>query len=100
MVARLMPNAMTVLLTGKDAGLIGALRQRRPDLNAMAIGTEVPESAPPGSLWCFVDWLLPDISGLEMCRRLRLRFSPEQRGLVALPNPTIRPRCGGTLSLA
>lgn len=62
---------MTVLLTGKDAGLIGALRRRRPDLNAMAIGTQVPESAPPGPLWCFVDWLLPDISGLEMCRRLR-----------------------------
>lgn len=24
-----------------------------------------------GALWAFVDWILPDISGLEMCRRLR-----------------------------
>lgn len=24
-----------------------------------------------GSLWAFVDWVLPDISGLEVCRRLR-----------------------------
>ena len=24
-----------------------------------------------GSLWAFVDWMLPDISGLEVCRRLR-----------------------------
>lgn len=24
-----------------------------------------------GSLWAFVDWVLPDISGLELCRRLR-----------------------------
>lgn len=24
-----------------------------------------------GSLWAFVDWVLPDISGLEICRRLR-----------------------------
>ena len=24
-----------------------------------------------GALWVFVDWLLPDISGLEFCRRLR-----------------------------
>src|SRR5690606_279010 len=24
-----------------------------------------------GSLWAFVDWILPDISGLEVCRRLR-----------------------------
>lgn len=24
-----------------------------------------------GSIWAFVDWVLPDISGLEVCRRLR-----------------------------
>ena len=24
-----------------------------------------------GSLWAFVDWVLPNISGLELCRRLR-----------------------------
>lgn len=24
-----------------------------------------------GTLWAFVDWVLPDISGLEFCRRLR-----------------------------
>lgn len=24
-----------------------------------------------GALWAFVDWVLPDISGLEICRRLR-----------------------------
>jgi two-component system, OmpR family, phosphate regulon response regulator PhoB len=24
-----------------------------------------------GSLWAFVDWVLPDIAGLEVCRRLR-----------------------------
>jgi two-component system, OmpR family, phosphate regulon response regulator PhoB len=24
-----------------------------------------------GGLWAFVDWVLPDISGLEICRRLR-----------------------------
>jgi two-component system, OmpR family, phosphate regulon response regulator PhoB len=24
-----------------------------------------------GPLWLFVDWVLPDLSGLEMCRRLR-----------------------------
>lgn len=24
-----------------------------------------------GSLWAFIDWILPDISGLEVCRRLR-----------------------------
>ncbi len=24
-----------------------------------------------GALWAFIDWILPDISGLEVCRRLR-----------------------------
>jgi len=24
-----------------------------------------------GSVWLFIDWLLPDLSGLELCRRLR-----------------------------
>ncbi len=24
-----------------------------------------------GSLWAFVDWMLPDIAGIEVCRRLR-----------------------------
>ncbi len=24
-----------------------------------------------GTLWAFIDWILPDISGLEVCRRLR-----------------------------
>lgn len=24
-----------------------------------------------GSLWAFIDWVLPDIAGLEVCRRLR-----------------------------
>lgn len=26
---------------------------------------------PPGPCWAFVDWLLPECSGLEFCRRLR-----------------------------
>jgi len=24
-----------------------------------------------GALWVFVDWVLPEMSGLELCRRLR-----------------------------
>src|ERR1700755_465367 len=24
-----------------------------------------------GALWAFIDWVLPEISGLEVCRRLR-----------------------------
>ncbi len=62
---------MTILLTASDPALLGGLRQRRPDVLALAIGSRIPVEAIAGPLWCFVDWLLPDISGLEMCRRLR-----------------------------
>jgi two-component system phosphate regulon response regulator PhoB len=62
---------MTVLLTATSAALLGHLRTARPDVEALVIRSDLPEPAPSGPLWCFVDWLLPDMSGLEMCRRLR-----------------------------
>lgn len=62
---------MTVLLTAQDPGLFGALACTRPGLRALPLGPDIPETAFDGPLWCFVDWLMPDISGLEMVRRLR-----------------------------
>lgn len=62
---------MTVLLAAQDTHLVDALRDARPDVRALTIGPEVPEQPFPGPVWCFVDWLLPEVSGLEMCRRLR-----------------------------
>lgn len=62
---------MTVLLTTPDPALLGGLAQARPDLRALPLDSEVPGEPLEGPLWCFVDWLLPDISGLEMVRRLR-----------------------------
>jgi two-component system phosphate regulon response regulator PhoB len=35
------------------------------------IGADGPKRLADGSPWVFVDWVLPDLSGLEMCRRLR-----------------------------
>ena len=37
----------------------------------MAIGSAVPATRVAAPLFAFVDWLLPDLSGLELCRRLR-----------------------------
>lgn len=36
-----------------------------------AIGPDGPKRLTEGPVWVFVDWVLPDLSGLEMCRRLR-----------------------------
>jgi two-component system phosphate regulon response regulator PhoB len=62
---------MTLILTAQDPVLINAFRLARPDVTMLAIGSRIPAERLDGPLWCFVDWLLPDISGLEMCRRLR-----------------------------
>ncbi len=35
------------------------------------IGREGPQRLVEGPVWAFVDWVLDDLAGLEMCRRLR-----------------------------
>lgn len=62
---------MTVLLTVQNPSVLAALSSARPGVRAMTIGPEVPSETFDEPLLCFVDWLLPDISGLEMVRRLR-----------------------------
>jgi two-component system phosphate regulon response regulator PhoB len=42
------------------------------------LGSTAPDRLFDGSIWAFVDWLLPDLSGLELCRRLRA--SPQTEG--------------------
>jgi two-component system phosphate regulon response regulator PhoB len=61
----------TVLITSHDPALLGGLARVRPDVRAMAIGPDLAFEPPSGRLWCFVDWLLPETSGLEMVRRMR-----------------------------
>ncbi|MFA7601829.1 MAG: response regulator transcription factor [Novosphingobium sp.] len=60
-----------ILLTGDIAG--GLAPFRHDNLEAVfhkwANLGELPLLE--GALWAFVDWVLPDISGLEVCRRLR-----------------------------
>lgn len=35
------------------------------------LGAAGPRRLVEGPMWAFVDWVLPDLAGLEMCRRLR-----------------------------
>lgn len=35
------------------------------------IGPDGPERLVDGPIWAFVDWVMDDLAGLEMCRRLR-----------------------------
>ena len=60
----------TVLISAPPATLLDGVRRRRPDLQIAPLEEGLPIS-PDGPVWCFVDWLLPDRSGLEMVRTLR-----------------------------
>lgn len=61
----------TVLITAPRPALLQGLRERRPDLTVMKLDGVMPNTPAVGQTWCFVDWLLPDRSGLEMVRALR-----------------------------
>jgi len=60
----------TIILTSGKPDLLAMLADRMPAMRVV-MGVAPPPSRPEGRTWCFVDWLLPDLSGLEMCRRLR-----------------------------
>lgn len=60
-----------ILLTSEPAGGMEGFVHDDLDIRFRQISSR---SSPPlleGTTWVFVDWVLPDISGLEFCRRLR-----------------------------
>ena len=66
-----MTGSKTVLFTSQNPSLFVELQRARPNIALVAIGSTLPALESGGDIWCFVDFILPEISGLEMCRRLR-----------------------------
>lgn len=66
-----MSATATVLITAPAPTLLQGLTRRRPDLAVSQLEEHLRDEPTGGPVWCFVDWLLPDRSGLEMVRRLR-----------------------------
>ncbi len=66
-----MTATATLLLTSPDGRMVTTLSRLRPDLQVVPLGQAVPPERFRGTVWGFVDWLLPELSGLELCRRLR-----------------------------
>ena len=62
----------TLLVTAPPAALVRGVAGLRPDLRLLPLGGRFdPDLRVEGTALCFVDWLLPDTSGLEVVRRLR-----------------------------
>jgi two-component system phosphate regulon response regulator PhoB len=61
----------TIILTSPRPDLAAALSDHHIGLRLVTIAQQPPAARIEGRIWCFVDWLLPNISGLEMCRTLR-----------------------------
>lgn len=74
-----MNRPVTLLITEPPRQLVMDIARSRPGWTVIELGTQPPPDLPPGECWGFVDWLLPEISGLELCRRLR--DAPATRGI-------------------
>ena len=66
-----MPIAPVILLAPGDPALAARLAALRPGLEALAYDGSGPLDGFAPASFAFIDWLLPELSGLELCRRLR-----------------------------
>jgi two-component system, OmpR family, phosphate regulon response regulator PhoB len=71
MKGQVMETNETVLVAARDPSILSQLNARIPGLQLAGYDMELPPLAEGPQYWCFVDWLLPDISGIELCRQLR-----------------------------
>lgn len=66
-----MPTREAVILASRDLSIVPQLHARMADVDVAGFDADLPVLPEGLQYWCFVDWLLPDMSGIEMCRRLR-----------------------------
>ncbi|MEN9392201.1 MAG: hypothetical protein RLZZ104_544 [Pseudomonadota bacterium] len=77
-----MTERKTVLFTTHRPALLTELQRERPDLAVMVIGSTVPPLDPSSATWCFVDFVMHPISGIEMCRRLRNELATHEANIT------------------
>jgi two-component system phosphate regulon response regulator PhoB len=67
-----MHDHIYVVIAGGGPELLADLRLEYPDVRFLTDASEVTAPSRAEQILCFVDWLLPDKSGLEFCRQLKL----------------------------
>ncbi len=66
-----MNDGTIVLIVGGEVGLMAELRVQFPDVQFLEDISDIDAFPPAKKILCFVNWLLPDKSGLEYCRQLK-----------------------------
>ena len=64
-------HSLIVLLTSEPEGGLQAFRHEDQEIVFRHWSGTAPVPLMDRPVWAFIDWLLPDLSGLELCRRLR-----------------------------
>lgn len=66
-----MKTPLPVLIAARDPSLALGLQRMRPDLKVLQLGSSAPGERFAEAPHCFVEWLLPDLSGIALVKRLR-----------------------------
>lgn len=64
-------NRVSIVTTDEHAALYDSFCNGETEFTFGLLTPEGPQRLIEGSVWAFIDWVMPDLSGLEMCRRLR-----------------------------
>ena len=64
-------NRVNIYTTDSKAALFDDFVHGETVFGIELLASHGPQKLVEGPLWAFVDWVLDDLSGLEMCRRLR-----------------------------
>jgi len=64
-------NRVSIFTTNHDAARFDDFAHGETTFAFVALPSDGPKRLVEGPVWAFVDWVMDDLSGLEMCRRLR-----------------------------
>jgi two-component system, OmpR family, phosphate regulon response regulator PhoB len=61
-----------VLIATKNAQILHAVRSKNSALEVMLVNEGIPDIPTNKQLYCFIEWVLPHCSGLDICSSLRM----------------------------
>ncbi|WP_209348348.1 response regulator transcription factor [Pontixanthobacter sp. CEM42] len=64
-------DTINIFLTSDQGEMLDSFEHGSARFDFSRLGSDGPTRLVEGRAWVFVDWVMDDLSGLEMCRRLR-----------------------------